>query len=66
MVSNCILFNDGKGNFSDPLVYSTPPQPFRSVFADFNNDGKYDVVAANDNVNKIPIFFNNAEIVTCV
>ena len=39
-----ILLNDGTGKFGPPSIVTMQGNPFHPVFADFNNDGKLDIV----------------------
>ena len=48
----------GNGTFYSQGLYITGSQPVFLATADFNGDGKIDIVTTNKNANSISVFFN--------
>ena len=46
-----IMLGNGDGTFHSPVTYSVPSQPMSLATADFNNDGKLDLVSAGTSTN---------------
>ncbi len=59
---NKILFNNGKGEFTNVVELGTKPdKTYSTVLADLDNDGDFDIVVSNDNPDEKKIYFNNGK-----
>jgi hypothetical protein len=55
-----VLLNRGKGSFAEVVTYSSGGQlPYGVATADFNRDGKADVVVANSGADSIGVLLSN-------
>lgn len=66
-IGNCInndvaiLFGDGAGHFSSPVIYATGDWVGTVAGADFNGDGKLDLVTANGQSNSVSVLLGNGD-----
>jgi hypothetical protein len=56
-----VLLNSGSGKFAAPVNYTTDTNPVAVAIADFNGDGKLDVVTANMGGNDVSVFLGNGD-----
>ena len=56
-----VLLGNGDGTFSTGTSLTTGPTPRTAILADFNGDGKLDVVLANQDSSTISIFLGNGD-----
>jgi hypothetical protein len=57
---NVLINNaDGTGTFKNEVKYGTAASPYSAVVADFNGDGKQDIVVANSQSNSITPLLGN-------
>lgn len=58
-----ILLGFGNGSFSSQKIYSTGnnSNPFSIATADFNRDGKLDIVVANTGIDSVGVFLGNGD-----
>src|SRR5207249_9624125 len=54
-----ILLGDGAGNFSAPTNFGTGNRPYSVAVGDINDDGKQDLVTANQYSNNVSILLRN-------
>ena len=57
--SAVVLMNDGSGSFGPPAAYSLPAEPRSIAAADFNSDGRDDIVVAIPSLNEARALFND-------
>ena len=57
----CVLFGDGTGNFGPAKVYRGDSGGFALALGDFNGDGKFDAVTANQDTDSAVVFLNDGQ-----
>lgn len=55
----CVSFGDGRGNFTPGRVYVGTGQSYSLAVADFNGDGKLDVVTASPDTDSATVYLND-------
>jgi FG-GAP-like repeat len=56
-----IFLGEGNGSFKPGAVYQVGTQPYSVTTADFNQDGKIDLAAANNGDNEVAVLFGNGD-----
>ncbi len=56
-----IWLGEGDGNFLLPTDYRTGKRPLSVSFADFNNDGVWDLLVVNGQMNTVTVFLGNGD-----
>jgi len=55
----CVAFGDGQGNFSPGRVYTGTGESYSLALADFNGDGKTDVVTVSPDTDTSTVYLND-------
>lgn len=58
-IHSLYLINNGNGTFKSAVSYSVGTNPGEAVVADFNGDGKPDIVNTNHDSNTISVLLGN-------
>ena len=56
-----ILLGNGDGTFQAPQTFAVGPDPVSVTIADFNNDGKADLIVGNEAGNSASVLLGNVD-----